>query len=162
MNDLVQALIKAGAPLLGTVIGGPVGTVAGAAIGALAEALGTQPTPEAVKTAIETKPNAGAIVQQVEASKGPELHALLSKEADTYRALVDREGEQGWFYSAWRPAGMWLVLIMWPFAVILAPFFRISVPMADLVAFTGLYLTLYMGGHTAKEWFNAHYSGRRP
>jgi hypothetical protein len=38
-----------------------------------------------------------------------------------------------------------------------APWLRIAVPMADLVSFTGLYLTLYMGGHTAKEWFSAHY-----
>lgn len=161
MNDLIQAVIKAGGPLLGTVIGGPVGTLAGAAIGALAEALGTQPTPEAVKAAIETKPGAAAVVQKVEASKGPEFYALLNKEMDNYANLIAQEGERGWFYSAWRPAGMWLVLAMWPFAVILAPFFRIAVPMADLVAFTGLYLTLYMGGHTAKEWFSAHYAGRK-
>lgn len=77
MNDLVQALIKAGAPLLGTVIGGPVGTIAGAAIGALAEALGTTPTPDAVKTAIETKPNASTIVQKVEADRGLDLKADL-------------------------------------------------------------------------------------
>lgn len=161
MEDLIKALAKAGAPILGTVIGGPVGTLAGAAIGALAEALGTQPTPEAVKTAIETKPGAAAIVQQVEAVRGPELYELLQKEAATYRALVDQEAGQSWFYSAWRPAGMWLVLAMWPFAVILAPILKINVPMSDLVAFTGLYLTLYMGGHTAKSWFDAHYSGKR-
>lgn len=161
MNDLVQALIKAGAPLLGTVIGGPVGTVAGAAIGALAEALGTQPTPEAVKTAIETKPDAGVIVQKLETSKGPEFYALLSKEADTYAAITAQEREYGWFYSAWRPAGMWLVLATWGFAILLAPVLKITLPMQDLVAFTGLYLTLYMGGHTAKEWFSAHYAGRK-
>lgn len=161
MNDLIQAVTKAGGPLLGSVIGGPVGTLAGAAIGALAEALGTPATPEAVKAAIDTKPDAAAIVQQVEASKGPEFYALLTKEADAYAALISQEAERGWFYSAWRPAGMWLVLAMWPFAVVLAPIFKIVVPMSDLVAFTGLYLTLYMGGHTAKEWFNAHYAGKR-
>lgn len=161
MNDLIQALVKAGAPILGTVIGGPVGTLAGAAIGALAEALGTQPTPEAVKSAIETRPDATTIVKEVDTNKGPELYALMMKEADNYAAIISQDAEHGWFYTAWRPAGMWLVLAMWPFAVILAPFFRITVPMADLVAFTGLYLTLYMGGHTAKEWFNAHYAGRK-
>lgn len=62
--------------------------MAGAALGALAEALGTTPTPEAVKTAIETKPEARAIVQKVEASKGPEFYALLSKDADTYAAIT--------------------------------------------------------------------------
>jgi len=160
MNDLIQALVKAGAPVLGTVIGGPVGTLAGAAIGALAEALGTPATPEAVKDAVET-PSGAAIAKQVEAAKGPEFYALLSKEADNYRAIIDQEDSHGWFYSAWRPAGMWLVLAMWPFAVIMAPIFKINVPMSDLVAFTGLYLTLYMGGHTAKSWFDAHYGARR-
>lgn len=86
MNDLIQALVKAGAPILGTIIGGPVGTLAGAAIGALAEALGTQATPEAVKAAIETKPGATAIVQQVEAEKAPALNA------DLEAILRDRQG----------------------------------------------------------------------
>ena len=103
MNDLVQALIKAGAPLLGTVIGGPVGTVAGAAIGALAEAFGTAPTPEAVKTAIETKPNAGAIVQKIEAGKGLDLKAdldaiLRDRQAarDQTMALVEKGSSLQW------------------------------------------------------------------
>lgn len=56
---------------------------------------------------------------------------------------------------------MWLVLATWGFAILLAPVLKITLPMQDLVAFTGLYLTLYMGGHTAKEWFSAHYAGRR-
>ncbi|CAM5220527.1 Holin of 3TMs, for gene-transfer release OS=Bosea thiooxidans OX=53254 GN=SAMN05660750_03309 PE=4 SV=1 [Bosea thiooxidans] len=68
---------------------------------------------------------------------------------------------RGWFYTAWRPAGMWPFWLCGRLPCP-APFFRITVPMADLVAFTGLYLTLYMGGHTAKEWFSAHYAGRRP
>lgn len=78
MNDLIQSLIKAGAPILGTVIGGPVGTLAGAAIGALAEALGTPATPEAVQAAIEAKPDAAAIVRQVEADTAPGLVAELN------------------------------------------------------------------------------------
>ncbi|CAM5194542.1 Holin of 3TMs, for gene-transfer release OS=Bosea thiooxidans OX=53254 GN=SAMN05660750_03309 PE=4 SV=1 [Bosea thiooxidans] len=121
MNDLIKAVIKAGGPLLGTVIGGPVGTLAGAAIGALAEALGTPATPEAVKQAIETKPGAIEIVKQVEAVKGPELYSLLAKEAENYAAIISQDAVRGWFYTAWRPAGMWLVLAMWPFAVILGP-----------------------------------------
>lgn len=77
MKDLIATLTKVGAPLLGTLIGGPVGTIAGAAIGALAEALGTPATPEAVKQAIETRPEAAAIVRAVEAEKAPALNADL-------------------------------------------------------------------------------------
>lgn len=86
MNELIAALTKAGAPILGTIIGGPVGTLAGAAIGALAEALGTPATPEAVKQAIETKPEAAAIARQVEAEKAPAMNA------DLEAILRDRQG----------------------------------------------------------------------
>lgn len=86
MNDLIQSLVKAGAPILGTVIGGPVGTLAGAAIGALADALGTPATPEAVKKAIDTRPDAIAIVRAVEAEKAPALNA------DLEAILRDRQG----------------------------------------------------------------------
>lgn len=103
MNDLIQALVKAGAPILGTVIGGPVGTLAGAAIGALAEALGTQATPEAVKTAIETRPDAAAIVKRVEAEKAPEmkdhLDAILrdrQSARDQTMALVEKGSPIQW------------------------------------------------------------------
>lgn len=103
MNDLIQALVKAGAPILGTVIGGPVGTLAGAAIGALAEALGTSATPEAVKQAIETKPGAAEIVRQVEAEKAPALNAdleaiLRDRQAarNQTMALVEKNSPMAW------------------------------------------------------------------
>lgn len=103
MEDLIKALAKAGAPILGTVIGGPVGTLAGAAIGALAEALGTKPTPDAVKEAIETQPGAAEIVRQVEAEKAPTLNAdleaiLRDRQAarDQTMALVDKGSAMAW------------------------------------------------------------------
>jgi hypothetical protein len=103
MNDLVAALTKAGAPILGTLIGGPVGTIAGAAIGALAEALGTPATAEAVKEAIETRPDAAAIVKQVEATKATELNAdleaiLRDRQAarDQTLSLVDKASPLAW------------------------------------------------------------------
>lgn len=103
MNDLIAALTKAGAPILGTLIGGPVGTIAGAAIGALAEALGTSATPDAVKTAIETQPGAAAIVQQVEADKAPSLNADLEailrdrqSARDQTLALLDKGSAMAW------------------------------------------------------------------
>lgn len=103
MNDLIAALTKVGAPILGTLIGGPVGTIAGAAIGALAEALGTSATPEAVKNAIETQPGAAAIVQQVEADKAPALNADLEAilrdrqgARDQTMALIDKGSAMAW------------------------------------------------------------------
>jgi hypothetical protein len=100
MNDLIAALVKAGAPILGTVIGGPVGTLAGAAIGALAEALGTTPTADAITAAIETNPASAAIIKAVEADKGPGLlEAYLRDVQDaraTQLALVDKGSAMAW------------------------------------------------------------------
>lgn len=103
MKELIAALTKAGAPILGTIIGGPVGTIAGAAIGALAEALGTPATPEAVKEAIETRPDAAAVVRQVEAERAPALNAdleaiLRDRQAarDQTMALVDKGSPMAW------------------------------------------------------------------
>lgn len=56
-KDLGGQLIKAGAPIIGTAIGGPVGGVIGSGLGTiLANALGVEDTPEAVSTAIQNTP----------------------------------------------------------------------------------------------------------
>jgi hypothetical protein len=100
MNELIAALTKAGAPLLGTLIGGPVGTLAGAAVGALAEALGTPATPEAITDAIKQQPGAEAIVRQVEADKAPGLIEAYLRDVQDARAttvkLVDSGSAIAW------------------------------------------------------------------
>lgn len=59
-KDLAGTLIRAGAPIIGTALGGPLGgTIGGVAGKIIADALGVEATPEAVETAIRTDP-AGA------------------------------------------------------------------------------------------------------
>jgi hypothetical protein len=95
MNDLIAALTKAGAPILGTLIGGPVGTLAGAAIRALAEALGTPATPEAVQDAITNRPGAESIVREVEAEKAPAMLESYLKDTQHARATTVQLVEAG-------------------------------------------------------------------
>lgn len=73
MDKLAELLAKYGAPILATAIGGPLGGVASAAVGALADALGTKPTPDAVAAAIVNSPDPQAAVRAVETDKGPEM-----------------------------------------------------------------------------------------
>ena len=112
--DLIGTLSKLGAPVLGTLIGGPIGTIAGAALGALADALGTKATPEAVKEALETNPAAAAIVRAVEAEKVPEL----AKDLEVI--LRDRQGARDQTLAlveknspiAWAPVVVTAVVLM--------------------------------------------------
>lgn len=54
-KDLAGTLIKAGAPTVGTILGGPLGGSIGGMLGAIvASALGVEPTPEAVGSVIAT------------------------------------------------------------------------------------------------------------
>lgn len=86
-TDLIGQLLKAGAPVLATVLGGPAGAILNVAIGALATALGTEPTAEAVKDAIAADPEkAAAIVQQVEAGFLAQLNAEIA-DAQNARAM---------------------------------------------------------------------------
>jgi hypothetical protein len=55
-KDLAGTLARAGAPIIGTALGGPLGGMIGGAIGnVIANSLGVEPTPEAVNNAITTK-----------------------------------------------------------------------------------------------------------
>lgn len=58
-KDLAGTLIKAGAPLIGNAIAGPLGGTIGNVLGGLiASQLGVEATPEAVQGAIDTRPAA--------------------------------------------------------------------------------------------------------
>jgi len=89
-KDLGGQLIRAGAPIIGTALGGPVGGVIGSGLGTiLANALGVEDTPESVGKAIETMPPAElqaklATAESEAAAKWPAL-AEIAKSADESR-----------------------------------------------------------------------------
>lgn len=95
MNDLASILTKIGAPLLSTAIGGPVGALASAAIGALAEALGTPATPEAVAKEIENNPQAATAVRKIEAEQAPDMLKAYLADVQDARAQTVKLVETG-------------------------------------------------------------------
>lgn len=95
MNDLASILTKIGAPLLSTAIGGPVGALASAAIGALAEALGTPATPEAVAKEIENNPQAATAVRKIEAEQAPDMLKAYLADVQDARAQTIKLVESG-------------------------------------------------------------------
>ncbi len=76
-QSIAGALVSAGAPTIGGLLGGPAGGIVGNLVGSLlGQALGVPATPEAVGSAIQTNPNAGAVLQQVEAQNAAHLTEL--------------------------------------------------------------------------------------
>lgn len=88
LKTLAGTLAKAGAPIIGGAIGGPAGAaIAGVVVGALADALGVEPTPEAVQAKIDADPvAAGPVVARVEAGQASAIRELELRLSDTANA----------------------------------------------------------------------------
>lgn len=164
-RDLGASLAKAGAPIIGTALGGPLGGMIGSAVGGVvADALGVEPTPAAVGTAIRTTPaselQAKLSVADSEAqAKWPALAEIFKAEAEAQaRALAETnttmraeaaagDPVQRW----WRPlyafeltlecAAFWL-------AVVRALLVGDAGPLNAAVGATGL-LSIYWGARFA-------------
>lgn len=87
-QDLSGALAKAGAPIIGRALGGPLGGMIGDALGGvIADALGVEPTPDTVDSAIKNTPTdaPGAKFSAAEAeaqAKWPALAEIAKADAE--------------------------------------------------------------------------------
>ena len=157
-TDLAGALVKAGAPILGTALGGPAGAAVGGAIGgAIAEALGVEPSPEAVADAL-TQPGADAALRSLEAAQADRWAEYMLVAGKAQAELAAAEAARGFWHAGWRPALSWLLIAMWlwnalgaPVVSVFAPAPIPLVPWEHLLAFSGIWLTIYGGGHTLKS-----------
>lgn len=94
-TNLAGTLIKAGAPAIGTILGGPLGGSIGSVIGnTLATALGTEPTPEAVNNAIVTG-DPGAVQAALSAAdqKIVAQYEYLQKLAEVQASVAEKQVE---------------------------------------------------------------------
>lgn len=156
-KKLIPILIKAGAGKLAQAVGSD--TLAGEVITRVGAALGTGPDPVAIERKFEADPEGtAATIREVEATMPPEYWLLLSQESAARIALLTKEHEEPWWAWAWRPGAMWLIGLFWFWMVLVIPvlgMFRVTISLvvdaATLMALTGLYMGLYMGGHTVKE-----------
>ena len=94
-QSLGGALIKAGAPIIGTALGGPLGGMIGDAVGGvLAGTLGVPAAPDAVNDALKTAP-AGELQAKLSAAdaeaaaKWPALAEIARAEADANMRALD-------------------------------------------------------------------------
>lgn len=72
-------LMKIGAPLVGTLIGGVPGAVATSVIGSLASAIGAEPTPDAISDKLQNDPAAQQAARDFESDNKEQLEAEIEK-----------------------------------------------------------------------------------
>ena len=104
-KQIAGPLAQVGATTLGTIIGGPLGTAVGGIVGkAAAEALGVDPTPEAVTQAIASDPAAAGKLQDLEAARSEEWDALQTEGLKLLGQITAQETSESWVSWGWRPA----------------------------------------------------------
>lgn len=111
IGNLGNKLLKAGAPVLKSVIessiGGIGGKLAGVAIDALAEALGTEATPAAIERKIDADPvGSAARIQSVETVVSDEVARIAEANRDVmvsyHQVLREDASSEGWLSRNWR------------------------------------------------------------
>jgi len=147
---------KIGAPIVKSIIekkiGGTAGDLAGAVVDAVAEKVGVPPGDLATAEVSKVE----AAVREVEA-EAPEMIAVWEQGLAGQFALLQAETAEGFWQSAWRWGWMYLLAFFWFNAILLFPIMRATgiaiepIELPVLVTLTGWFITLYMGGHTAKE-----------
>lgn len=88
----------------------------------------------------------------------PELIALYSEGLKGQFALMEADRADPIWMRAWRPGWMYLLGFFWFWDIVLLhvanAIWKIAlppVPFSDLVSLTGIFMGLYMGGHTVKD-----------
>lgn len=138
-SKLGDRLLKAGAPMLNSMIqnsiGGVGGKIAGSlaesAVNGLAEALGTNPTPDAVVAKIDADPVGSApIIQQVEAQASDVMARMAEANRDVmvsyHQVLRDDAKQEGLLSRIWRPL----------FAIVYTPLFAVQIVTACWLMWT--------------------------
>lgn len=161
MSALVALALKTGLPILEKVLtrklGPATGELAAEVIRAVAEKADT--TPEEIEALAESTP--GRVIEAMrDVERGPVVDKidLYLKETEARLAMFAAEQDGPLWARAWRPAGMYLLGFFWLWNIVLLhvanAIWKIALPPVGfdiLVQISGLYMGLYMGGHTVKE-----------
>lgn len=158
-KSLGGSLIKAGAPIIGSALGGPLGGLIGSGLGdVLANALGVEPTPEAVSNAIvngdpATVSAALSAADQRAMAEYSYLTELAKAQADVDKTQIEAVNEtirveaqaaaarpDGW-WSNWRTLMAYELLAECPFWAALIFYCIIYNKTNELIAATSILVT---------------------
>lgn len=159
-GTLATIALNAGLPVIEKILSKKLGDAGGQLVAetlrAIAERLHVAPD----QLEVEAEANPGRVIdamREVERMT-PELTALYAAGLQGQFALLQAETAGPAWASAWRPAGMYLIGFLWLWNVVLLhvanAIWKIAlppVPFEQLIQLSGLYMGLYMGGHTVKD-----------
>ncbi|WP_172298319.1 hypothetical protein [Pseudoruegeria sp. HB172150] len=157
---LISLAASIGAPLIEKILSRKIGadnaelvTVVGRKV---AEELGV--SPDQLDTVARDRPEEAAEAIQAVEPQVPELIDLYSKGLEYQLAVLQAEGDGPAWTWKWRPLMMYLIGFLWFWhfigAYVVTVVSGAALPPGDpvlLFKLTGIYMGLYMGGHTLKD-----------
>jgi hypothetical protein len=143
----IAGVVGSAAPILGTLVGGPAGAAVG---GLISSALGVANTPDDVKVALATNPDAAVKLAQIAATKETELQTLLVQAeqnrlaADTSALLAVNTTMQAedksdhWPTYSWRPFVGFVFGVMFGGVYFVLPLAHLPVPVVPTEAWMAI------------------------
>ena len=157
MSALATLALSAGLPLIEAVLsrklGDANGRLAGDVLRAVAGRAGVGV--EDVEALAEANPGRALdALREVERAT-PEMLAVYDRDQQLQLAALEAEQDEPAWVRAWRPGWMYLLGFLWLWNLVLLHIANAiwktalpPLPTTDLLALTGMFLALYMGGHT--------------
>lgn len=133
------------------------GSIAGEVIDAIAKEAGVDP--EAIPALPKDQ------LEEAILKAEPQAAELWISYIESQRLMGDTieldYAKEPWWAWAWRPLWMWLLGFLWLYVLVAQPVVKAlllpdleAVDVALLMTVTGVFVTFYMGGHTAKDWIS--------
>lgn len=161
MSALLALAAQAGLPFLKSILSRKLGDAGGRLAGAVVDKIAAQagvPDAAGLEALVATTP--GRVIEAMKAveMEGPDMVGVYLEEAETRAAMLAAEEDEPLWVRAWRPLGMYGLGFLWIWNIVLLhlanAIFKIALPPVDfniLIQISGLYMGLYMGGHTVKD-----------
>jgi hypothetical protein len=154
---LAEMALKAGLPLVEKLLSKKLGDANGQmvtqVVAAIAARAGVAPD-QLDALASDTPGRVIEAMRQVEDAT-PDMLAAYDRDLQLQLATLAAEQDDPVWMRAWRPGWMYLLGFLWLWNLVLLhvanAVWKIALPplpTTDLLALTGLFLSLYMGGHT--------------
>lgn len=160
MSALIALAGQAGFSIIEKIIakkfGDGAGQLAGDVLGEIAAQVGV-PVDQLDQAAVENPAVVTQALRNVE-ERSPEMIALYAAGLELQKAQLAAEASEPLWMRAWRPGGMYMIGLLWIWNVIILhvanAIWKIALPpmpFEQLIQLSGLYMGLYMGGHTIKD-----------